>query len=216
MTRANKQERLLLADPPMAELVLPVVGACSYLSAHCVYIISRAIITISWSEVPTVLVARKVWATQIEICDLFWHITPRTLLKFNRHFGRTCCLHLQDRTLLATSFMIISCLAYSSTLKLETCSSEMSIDFQGLHGVISQKMELWEPQILRRRHELISRQKQGFFFSASHPYRLWIPLGCLASGFWDFGSLRAKQTEHEATIHKALLILWLTFPYRSA
>jgi hypothetical protein len=32
--------------------------------------------------------------------------------------------------LLATFFTLISCLAYSSTLKMETCSSKTSVDFQ--------------------------------------------------------------------------------------
>jgi hypothetical protein len=38
----------------------------------------------------------------------------------------------KDRTaLLATCFMLVSCLAYSATLKMEvTCSSNMSVDFQ--------------------------------------------------------------------------------------
>jgi hypothetical protein len=46
------------------------------------------------------------------------------------------------RTLFVTSFMLISCLAYSSTLKMEgTCSSEMSDD--ELYGVKSQKMNLF-------------------------------------------------------------------------
>jgi hypothetical protein len=36
------------------------------------------------------------------------------------------------------------CLAYSSTLKMEaTCFSEIRFTFNGLHGVISQKIELF-------------------------------------------------------------------------
>jgi hypothetical protein len=42
------------------------------------------------------------------------------------------------KALLATRFMLASCLAYSATLKLEaTCSSETSVTFNGVHGVIS-------------------------------------------------------------------------------
>jgi hypothetical protein len=45
---------------------------------------------------------------------------------------------------LLPAFMLVSCLAYSSTLKMEaTCFSETSVDFQGLHGVIFQKIELF-------------------------------------------------------------------------
>jgi hypothetical protein len=57
-------------------------------------------------------------------------------LKVNRHFGGKLRLHHQSRkisqaTLLATFFMPISSLAYSSTLKMDAiCSSETSIDFQ--------------------------------------------------------------------------------------
>jgi hypothetical protein len=59
------------------------------------------------------------------------------LFNVNRRFGGTCHLHLQGRSLsqernqrtesslVAASFMLISCLAYSSTLKMEaTRSSE--------------------------------------------------------------------------------------------
>jgi hypothetical protein len=39
--------------------------------------------------------------------------------------------------------MIVSSLAYLSTLKIEaTCLSETSLDFEGLHGVISQDIEI--------------------------------------------------------------------------
>jgi hypothetical protein len=40
--------------------------------------------------------------------------------------------------LLFACFVVVSYLAYSSTLKREeTCSSEKSVDFTGLHGVMS-------------------------------------------------------------------------------
>jgi hypothetical protein len=78
--------------------------------------------------------------------SIFWGITPCNPLKVNRRFGLTCRLHLQGRRIihvrnqlqaskkpaeLVTDFMLVSCLAYSSTLKTEvTCSSETSGDFQ--------------------------------------------------------------------------------------
>jgi hypothetical protein len=44
---------------------------------------------------------------------------------------------------LATCIMLPSCLAYSSTLKVKaTCSSE-TLAVDGLHGIISQKIELF-------------------------------------------------------------------------
>jgi hypothetical protein len=44
----------------------------------------------------------------------------------------------------ATCFTLVSCLAYSSMHRMEaTCSSVTSVDFNRLHGVISQKIELF-------------------------------------------------------------------------
>jgi hypothetical protein len=37
---------------------------------------------------------------------------------------------LPSGALLAACFMMVSCMAYFSTLEMETCSSEMSIDIQ--------------------------------------------------------------------------------------
>jgi hypothetical protein len=51
--------------------------------------------------------------------------------------------HRQSRALLSAWSMHISCLAYSSTLKMEaTCSLKNRLTFNGLDGVISQKIEL--------------------------------------------------------------------------
>jgi hypothetical protein len=67
-------------------------------------------------------------------------ITPCIPLKINRRFAVTNRLSLQHRiisqarnwvSLLATCCILISCLAYSSTMKMEaTCLSETSLDFQ--------------------------------------------------------------------------------------
>jgi hypothetical protein len=66
--------------------------------------------------------------------SVFCDITPYSPLKVNRSFWEKCRLHLQQvasRTLLATCFTLVSCLAYSSTLKMEAiCSSETPVDFQ--------------------------------------------------------------------------------------
>jgi hypothetical protein len=52
--------------------------------------------------------------------------------------------HLRDNALnLAACFMLVSCLAYSSTLKMEgTRSSETSVAFIVLEGVTFKKTEL--------------------------------------------------------------------------
>jgi hypothetical protein len=90
----------------------------------------------------------EVLATVIMKSSVFWDIMPCTLLKVNWHFGGTCCLHLQGQrisqasnqqergskeqvALLAACFMLVTCLVYSLTLKMEaTCSSKMSAEVQ--------------------------------------------------------------------------------------
>jgi hypothetical protein len=58
-------------------------------------------------------------------------------IEVHRRFEGSYCLHL----LLDACFMLVSCVAYSSTLKMATiCSSEQA--FTGLHGIIFQKTEL--------------------------------------------------------------------------
>jgi hypothetical protein len=55
---------------------------------------------------------------------IFWKITLCGQLKVNRRFGGTCCF-------LVICFMLVSCLAYSSTPKMEeNCSSKTSVEFQ--------------------------------------------------------------------------------------
>jgi hypothetical protein len=74
---------------------------------------------------------------------VIWDITPCSPLKINLCFGETYRLRRQCRRIsqtrylheagnkLAPCIMLVSCLAYSSTLKMEaTCSSEMSGDVQ--------------------------------------------------------------------------------------
>jgi hypothetical protein len=76
--------------------------------------------------------------------SIFWYIKLVSLLKLNRRIGGICCFHFQGRIisqkpaflkqiteLLATCFTLISCLAYSLTLKKEAiCVSETLLDFQ--------------------------------------------------------------------------------------
>jgi hypothetical protein len=64
-----------------------------------------------------------------------FEITPCIPLKINRRFGETYCLHRHEAgkqaALLAKCFMLISCLAYSSTMMMEaTYYSDMSVHFQ--------------------------------------------------------------------------------------
>jgi hypothetical protein len=63
--------------------------------------------------------------------SIFWDVTPCSPLKVNWRFGEIYPFHLQGRPLIGTCFTLISCLAYSLTLKLgANYSSEMSVDFQ--------------------------------------------------------------------------------------
>jgi hypothetical protein len=75
--------------------------------------------------------------------SIFWDITPCGLLKVNWHFTGPCGLHLHGRRISqarnqheagskqSSCYLLVSCLAYSSTLKMEaTCPSEMLVEFQ--------------------------------------------------------------------------------------
>jgi hypothetical protein len=60
---------------------------------------------------------------------IFWDITPCNPLKVNWRFGGTCRLHLHGRNISQPRnqlcLLLVSCLAYSSTLTMEaTCFSE--------------------------------------------------------------------------------------------
>jgi hypothetical protein len=54
-------------------------------------------------------------------------------------------LNMKDSILfLPSAYMLVSCSAYSMTMKMEAaCSTETSPNFQQLHGVISQKIEFF-------------------------------------------------------------------------
>jgi hypothetical protein len=66
--------------------------------------------------------------------SFFRDITPSSRVKVCRCLGGTYCFHLQDigvnQAVLTALFMLILCMAYSSTLKLKMIwSSEVSADF---------------------------------------------------------------------------------------
>jgi hypothetical protein len=74
--------------------------------------------------------------------SIFWDTKPCSPLKVNRRLEGTCRLHLQsgrirqvrnqpEKLCLPPAFTLVSCLVYSSTLKMEaTYSSKTSVDFQ--------------------------------------------------------------------------------------
>jgi hypothetical protein len=80
--------------------------------------------------------------------SIFRVIVPCSPLNVHRRFGGTGRLHFQGRRISQeeTNMKQVASrpLAYSSTLKMEaTCSVGTSLNFDGLHNVISQKMELF-------------------------------------------------------------------------
>jgi hypothetical protein len=69
--------------------------------------------------------------------SIFWDITPCSPLRVNRRFGKT-------KQSLPPAFTFFPCLTYSSTLKTETTVlPTCQLTFNGLHGVISQKIQLF-------------------------------------------------------------------------
>jgi hypothetical protein len=84
----------------------------------------------------------EVLITVVVNSSIVWDTAPCNQLKINWCHGKTRCLLFQGRRSKKqaqpnTCFMLVSCLAYYSTLKIEaTCYSETSVDFNGLHGVI--------------------------------------------------------------------------------
>jgi hypothetical protein len=119
---------------------------------HVEFLLHKAILTgVSFLGYLTRLISNST----LKMC-IFWGIMPCSPLKVNRRFRGTCHFQLQDRRISKArnhheaGSKHSSCLAYSSTMKMEPiCSSESSVDFNGLHGVISQKIELFITTALR-------------------------------------------------------------------
>jgi hypothetical protein len=73
-------------------------------------------------------------------------MTPYNPLEFNLRFA-----------LLAIRFMLVSCLAYSYTLKMGATSSfKISMIFNGLHGVIFKETELFVTSAVRTSDPTVS------------------------------------------------------------
>jgi hypothetical protein len=82
----------------------------------------------------------EVLAAVVAKSPVFWNITPCSALEVSPRFRGTFRLHLQNRRIRqavnqrerwqAVLLLLVSCLAYSSTINTEaTCSSETSGDF---------------------------------------------------------------------------------------
>jgi hypothetical protein len=88
---------------------------------------------------------------------IFWDIPPytRSLLKINHPTIQP--------PLLDTCFTLVSCLAYSYTLKMEvTCSSEMSVDLQRTTECwISQKIGVFITTAVRTSNPVYNEEIQN-------------------------------------------------------
>jgi hypothetical protein len=90
-----------------------------------------------------------------------WGMTPRRT--YRETVSRNVTLTLKQFALLAVCFLLVSCLAFSSTLKMEeTCSSEMSVEITGIQGVIFQKRDLFTvTTVWTSNQPLISTLQEG-------------------------------------------------------
>jgi hypothetical protein len=101
--------------------------------------------------------------------SIFWDITPCIPLKVDWRFGGTSHSSLAWYLLQADS-----CLVYS-TLKMEAmCSSETRLTFNGLHGGISQKIELFVNHAFIDRWQAIWGSKDvGYGQVGRSSYPVW-------------------------------------------
>jgi hypothetical protein len=84
---------------------------------------------------------------------IFWDITPCSPLRVNRHYGGTCRLHLQDRRISQARNQRKGCgsaccllhtgLILRSWRWRRYVPPKRRLTFNGLHGIISQKIVLF-------------------------------------------------------------------------
>jgi hypothetical protein len=78
------------------------------------------------------------------LISAFWDMTPCSPVKVNGSFGGKSASIFMFEFQFTDCFMLVCCLTYSSTMKMEaTCSSEMLLAFNGVRGVIYQNVELF-------------------------------------------------------------------------
>jgi hypothetical protein len=131
------------------------------------HLLYRRVSQASWKHCRT-LCRIEVLTAVVMKSSISWDITPWSPLKVNLRFWGTRSLHLEGlrisqgrnqreagskqfvdfqrttRALLATCLTLVSCLTYSSTLKRRRhVPPERRLATNGLHGVISQKIELF-------------------------------------------------------------------------
>jgi hypothetical protein len=79
--------------------------------------------------------------------SVFWNITPCSQLKVNRGFGETCHLNLQGRRMSRARNELLSRHILRPWIWRQNITLECLFTFNGPHGVISQKTELFSCSI---------------------------------------------------------------------
>jgi hypothetical protein len=105
------------------------------------------------------LVGFEVLTPMVMKSSIFFDITPCSQLKVNRRFGRTCRPHLQGRRMSQAriqpensayhllSLWFLAWLILRSRRWRRHVPPKCRLTFNGLHGVISQKRELFVPLV---------------------------------------------------------------------
>jgi hypothetical protein len=75
--------------------------------------------------------------------SIFWDVTPCSPLKVNRHFGGTCRLHLQQTSCYLLSRWFLARLILRPWRWRRHIPPKCRLTFNGLYGIISQKLELF-------------------------------------------------------------------------
>jgi hypothetical protein len=113
--------------------------------------------------------------------SIFWDITLYSMLKINRRFGGTCCLHLhggrtnQVRNQLelrwqAQRWFLVRLILRPWRWRWHV-PPERRLTFNGIHGVISRKTELFPPLSGLYRKRMISNRGTVRFLSRFRIYK---------------------------------------------
>jgi hypothetical protein len=113
---------------------------CMYVCIMLVYFKTYGLVLLNSCDKPSIQYAGfEVLTAVVMKSTVFWDITPYSSLNVNQRFGGTYCLHLQGQRISwarsqhesrwQAEALLVSCLAYSSTLKMEPiCSFRTLVD----------------------------------------------------------------------------------------
>jgi hypothetical protein len=94
---------------------------------------TSALLCVIYSSFDVVNIVRKGRQTDgsgLKKCAVFWDVALYSPVEGRRYFGGTIYLHLQERRVLPVNcFVLVPCMDYSSTLKMEAvCSFKTSVN----------------------------------------------------------------------------------------